>query len=324
MTTPERPGHRAALDVLGPLGRADQPLGPLTTYRVGGPAAVAATVTCWREVATVARAAVRSGLPVLVIGRGSNLLVADRGFDGIAVLVAGTGSAGVASLAEVSPGPRSGGRARVTAGAAVALPTLARRTAAAGLRGLEWAVGVPGSVGGGVRMNAGGHGSDIAATLLTATVADLTAWPEGADRPVTADLDLDDLAFGYRRSSIRSTDLVLAATFTVTEGDAEDSGRTIRDIVAWRREHQPGGQNAGSVFTNPEGDSAGRLIEAAGQKGRRRGSAMVSAKHANFIQADPGGSADDVRALIDEVSASVADHSGVRLTTEVRMIGFRS
>lgn len=335
----ERPAVRAALDALGPRGRPDVPLGALTTYRVGGWAAVGVTVATPADVAAAAQAVHASGLPALIVGRGSNLLIADGGFPGIAVMMAGSAGqvsrAREGSLAGAGPGDAPDtpflavaidqvgeDQAEVAAGAGVSLPSLARRSAEAGLRGLEWAVGVPGSVGGGIRMNAGGHGSDMAASVLSVTVADLTVAPAEPGRPVTERRSLAQLAYGYRRSSIRPSDLVLDARFEARPGDVEDARRTIHEIVVWRREHQPGGQNAGSVFTNPVGDSAGRLIEVAGQKGRRWGSAMVSTKHANFIQADPDGSADDVRALIDQVRAAVAAETGVELQTEVRMIGF--
>jgi UDP-N-acetylmuramate dehydrogenase len=116
--------------------------------------------------------------------------------------------------------------------------------------------------------------------------------------------------------------VVVEATFELQPGDRARSEAEIAEIVRWRRENQPGGQNAGSVFTNPPGDSAGRLVDAAGLRGFRLGSARVSEKHANFIQADDGGSADDVRALVLEVQRRVEEHHGVRLVPEVRMIGF--
>jgi UDP-N-acetylmuramate dehydrogenase len=203
----------------------------------------------------------------------------------------------------------------VRAGGATPLPVLARRTVAAGLTGLEWAVGVPGSVGGAVRMNAGGHGSDVAATLQRVRVLDLATGEDGVV-PV-ADLDL-----GYRRSAVTPDHVVLWAEFTLEPGDAEAGATELAEIVRWRRENQPGGQNAGSVFTNPPGDSAGRLVEVAGCKGLRLGGAHVSDKHANFIQADAGGSADDVAALIAVVEARVEAATGVRLRPELRMIGF--
>jgi UDP-N-acetylmuramate dehydrogenase len=131
-----------------------------------------------------------------------------------------------------------------------------------------------------------------------------------------------ELDLGYRRSAIGAGDVVLEAELTATVGSADDAGAVIDEIVRWRRENQPGGQNAGSVFTNPPDDSAGRLVDAAGCKGLRLGTAEVSTKHANFIQADAGGSADDVAALIVEVQRRVRDAFGVELHPELRMIGF--
>jgi UDP-N-acetylmuramate dehydrogenase len=293
----------AAATVLGDRARRDEPLAPRPTYRVGGAAALFVEIDTDDDLALVHRAVAASGVPLLVVGRGSNLLVADEGFPGLAV-----------ALGEAFAGLALDGTT-VRAGGALALPVLARRTAAAGLRGLEWAVGVPGSVGGGVRMNAGGHGSDIAATLREVRVADLVA---GQDGWVAA----GDLDLGYRRSAIRPTDVVLEATFELRPGDAEAAGEEVAEIVRWRRENQPGGQNAGSVFTNPPGDSAGRLVDAAGCKGLRVGTAEVSTKHANFIQADPGGRSADVVALIAEVRRRVRAATGITLNPEVRLVGF--
>jgi len=274
----------------------------MTTYRVGGPAALLTEINDEADVAAVADAVTSTGVGTLLIGRGSNLLVADAGFPGLAITLGGVFAD--VEVADVA----------VYAGAAVSLPVLARRTAAAALTGLEWAVGVPGSVGGAVRMNAGGHGSDISETLVAARVVDLAT---GDDRH----LSKDALALGYRASSVRSHDVVLSATFALSPGDRAASEAQIADIVRWRRENQPGGSNAGSVFTNPPGDSAGRLIDAAGLKGHRVGSAYVSPKHANFFQADEGGSADDVVALIEEVRQLVEDRMGVRLEPELRLVG---
>ncbi|HEX4906238.1 MAG TPA: UDP-N-acetylmuramate dehydrogenase [Acidimicrobiales bacterium] len=281
----------------------DVPLGPLTTYRVGGAAARFARIEDDDDVVQLAAIVREEGVPVLVVGKGSNLLVADAGFPGLAVALGD-------AFAEVTIDGTT-----VRAGGATPLPVLARRTAAAGLRGLEWAVGVPGSVGGGVRMNAGGHGSDIAASLLRVRVFDLAT---GDDVVVQA----KDLALGYRASAIQPSQVVLWAELAAEPGDADEAAAEIAEIVRWRREHQPGGQNAGSVFTNPEGDSAGRLVDAAGCKGLRIGTAEVSTKHANFIQADPDGSADDVLALIDEVRRRVREAFGIELHPEVRLVGF--
>ena len=206
-------------------------------------------------------------------------------------------------------------RTIVRAGGAVSLPVLARRTAKAGLTGLEWCVGVPGSVGGAVRMNAGGHGSDTKAALRRCRVADL-----GDGR--VAEIDAVRLDLGYRRSNLTARHVVVWAEYDLSAADSEQSAAEIAEIVRWRREHQPGGQNAGSIFTNPPGDSAGRLIDQAGLKGFRVGSAHVSAKHANFFQADDDGSADDIRALIEEVRRRVEATTGVRLEPELHMVGF--
>lgn len=290
---------------LGPLARRDVPLGPLTTYRVGGPAALFVEAASVEDLAAVAGAVAATGVEVLVVGKGSNLLVADAGFSGLA-LTLGDGFATV----DVEG-------TDLVAGAATALPVAARRTAAAGLTGFEWAVGVPGSVGGGVRMNAGGHGAEIKDSILEATVVDL-ADGQGNQRVFS----VDDLDFGYRHSSVTPTRVVVAARFALRQGEREACEARIAEIVQWRRENQPGGQNAGSVFTNPPGDSAGRIVDAAGLKALRVGTAAVSPKHANFIQAEAGGSADDVLALIREVQRRVNKAMGVSLATEVRLVGF--
>src|ERR1019366_901250 len=231
------------------------------------------------------------------------------GFEGIAVTLAGDFEA-----IEVREDDANGNVA-VRAGGAVPLPVLARRLADGGLTGLEWAVGVPGSVGGAVRMNAGGHGDDTAASLRDAAVFNLRD-------ATTLVRSASTLALSYRHSNLAPHEVVTAATFIVRHGDAAAAKRAVADVVRWRREHQPGGPNAGSVFTNPAGDHAGRLVELAGAKGLRHGTAMVSTKHANFIQADQGGRADDVLALIHGVADLGAAHAGVALTTEVVLVGF--
>jgi UDP-N-acetylmuramate dehydrogenase len=291
------------LERLGDRAELDAPVGPLTTYRVGGPAAALVRPEGPADLETLAEAIAGTEVPVLVVGRGSNLLVHDDGFAGI-VVVLGDRFASV----EIDG-------TRVRAGGSASLPVVARQTAAAGLTGFEWAVGVPGSMGGAVRMNAGGHGSDMAAGLVSAEVVDLRGG--GRSRRSAAELDL-----GYRSSSVTADEVVVAAELELRQGDREASETEIAEIVRWRREHQPGGHNAGSVFVNPPDDSAGRLIEVAGCKGERLGTAEVSTKHANFIQVDEGGSAADVYALMGEVRDRVAAATGVALLTETRLIGF--
>jgi len=294
---------------LGALAQRDAPLGARTTYRVGGTAAVLVEARTRGDLLALADALSGTAVEVLVVGRGSNMLVADGGFAGVAVVLAGDHE----MIDE--PVDADGGIVHVRAGGAVALPVLSRRLAERGLQGLEWAVGVPGSVGGAVRMNAGGHGDDTSSSLVCAEVFDLRAAAAATRAP-------ESLALGYRRSSLREGEVVTAATFSLRRGDADAAKRAVAEVVRWRREHQPGGSNAGSIFANPPGDHAARLVEAAGAKGRRRGTAAVSDKHANFIQADAAGSADDVAALIDDVRRLVEEASGVSLRTEVVLVGF--
>lgn len=281
------------------------PLGPLTTYRVGG--AARWLVAAHDDADLHAIAARLQGREVLVVGKGSNLLVCDAGFDGVVVHL-GDAFAGV----EVDAASAS-----VRAGGAAFLPVVARRSVAAGLSGFEWAVGVPGSIGGAVRMNAGGHGSEVAESLVGVRVVDLRTGEDGAVPAAALDLD-------YRRSNLRDSQVVVHADLQLAPGDRDAGEATLSEIVRWRREHQPGGQNAGSVFTNPPGQSAGRLIDSAGCRGLRSGSAQVSTKHANFIQADAGGSADDVFDLMVTVARRVLDAHGVVLHPETRMVGFPS
>jgi UDP-N-acetylmuramate dehydrogenase len=309
VTAGAAPAVDHAARLLGGLARRDVPLGPLTTYRVGGAAAVFVEARTPADLVEVAAAVTASGVRTLVVGKGSNLLVADAGFPGLA-LVLGEGFTGIG----IGP-PTEEGRRMLAAGGAALLPVVARRSVQEGLTGFEWAVGVPGSIGGAVRMNAGGHGSDMAASLVEARIVDLAT---GADERVP----VADLALGYRRSSVTSTQVVVEASVSLADGDRLAGRRTLSEIVAWRRANQPGGQNAGSVFTNPPGDSAGRLIDAAGCKGLRVGSASVSTKHANFFQADDGGSADDIVTLMGEVRRRVREHTGVDLRPETRMVGF--
>jgi len=298
----------AALGVLGDLAERDVPLGPMTTYRVGGAAAVLVRARSLDDLRVVAEASRVSGLPVLAVGRGSNMLVADSGFPGIAV-----------SMVELPERLEiDGSTSVVTASAGISLPVLARRTAAAGLTGFEWAVGVPGSLGGAVRMNAGGHGSDIAAALVDATVIDME--DDGIERLLTA----DDLGLAFRSSALPASCVVVEARLQLAPGDRARSEREISEIVAWRRMNQPGGQNAGSVFVNPvPGElSAGQLIDESGLRGLRVGSAHVSEKHANFIQADEDGTAADVHALMQLVRDRVEAATGWSLRSEIRLIGF--
>ncbi len=292
------------MDDVGDKIAVDVPMGALTTYRVGGRAAAMVVVDDHETLSAVAAAVAGTGIPVMTLGRGSNMLVADRGFDGLVVHMAGD----YAAITVVD-------ETIVIAGAAAKLPVVARTTVGYGLTGFEWAVGVPGSIGGAVRMNAGGHGADMRDALLDADIVDFAA---GERRIVPA----EELQLSYRHSALRTDELVVGCRLSLSPGDERKGKAEMAEIVQWRRDNQPGGQNAGSVFTNPEGDSAGRLIDTAGGKGLRVGSAEVSEKHANFIQADEGGSAADVLHVMIEVRTLVEYAHGVVLQPETHLVGF--
>ena len=296
----------------------DVALSGFTTFRLGGPARIFVRAHSIEDLEAVADAHLyahaQTGieLEVLTVGQGSNLLVGDEGFQGIAIHLVGE----FAEVAIELEGDRF-----VRAGGAVKLPVLARKCAAAGCAGLGWMVGVPGSVGGAVRMNAGGHGSNVASNLISATVVDLTA-SEGERIRTLGLLELD---LHYRRSAVRATDVVVSATFQSTVGEASRLDEELSEIVRWRRANQPGGANCGSVFTNPPGVSAGKLIDDLGLRGFRMdpsATAFVSEKHANFIQSDPGGRAADVWALIVYLRSAVFAHYGIEIHPEVRSVGF--
>ncbi|HVB18812.1 MAG TPA: UDP-N-acetylmuramate dehydrogenase [Acidimicrobiales bacterium] len=283
----------------------DAPLGPRTTYRVGGSVRALVTISRRSDFGAISTALVASAAPIVAVGNGSNLLVNEGVHDVVAVVLED-------EYASVH-WRDDHDHVVVTLGAGVSLPVAARRLSSEGIVGFEWAVGVPGTFGGAVVMNAGGHGSDIAYSLVSAEV-----WRRGVVRT----LDVGQLALGYRSSALRDGDLVLGGHLRLERGDAVAANERVREIVRWRREHQPGGANAGSVFRNPPDDYAARLIESAGAKGLRHASASVSEKHANFIQADAGGRASDVFELINIVAQMVLENSGVALTRENRLLGF--
>ena len=302
--------------LIGERLQHDVPLAPMTTYRVGGAAALYVDVRSLDDLVAVARARAHTGVPVLVVGRGSNMLVADHGFAGIAVSIASFADhIDLPEMAAAEPGTPL----VVGAGGGVALPVLARRTAAAGIRGFEWAVGVPGSIGGAVRMNAGGHGADLAGSLLDVQIFDMDA----PDRGLVT-LSADHIGLRFRASDLAPSHIVHEARLRLVAGDRADAEHEIGTVVKWRREHQPGGQNCGSVFVNPvPGEvTAGGLIDGLGLRGFSIGTAFVSEKHANFIQARDGGRAADVRAVIEHVRHVVLRETGYRLRSEVRLVGF--
>lgn len=307
MTDPDALDALIATLLNGPLApqvTLNAPLGARTTYGVGGSASVLVALDSPDDVVVLAEALHGTGVSTIAVGRGSNLLVADSGFAGVAVVTRGAFSEIVID------------GTTIVAGGAAKLPVVARAAVNAGLRGFAWAVGVPGSIGGAIRMNAGGHGAEMADVVTSAEIVDF----ENVDLERT--WPVDELDFGYRRSALQSSQLVLRATLELEPGDVIEGKAEMLEIVQWRRNNQPGGQNAGSVFTNPPGESAGQLIDSTGLKGFRIGSAEVSPKHANFIQADQKGSADDVFALMKEIMRRVHEMHGVELHAETHVVGF--
>jgi UDP-N-acetylenolpyruvoylglucosamine reductase len=286
----------------------DEPLARFTTMRVGGPADLFATVHNAHELRALVRFARTRGLQHFVLGRGSDLVIADAGIRGLVIQVRAEGS-------------RTDGDG-YTAEAGVQMARAATETQRAGLTGLEFGLAIPGTVGGAVWANAGAHGADIAAILESARV--LAA--DGTEQIVPA----AELGFSYRDSRFKAVgpdadaprDVVVEATFRLAAADPDTIKTRLDEIRHWRQAHQPLGlASAGSIFRNPPGDSAGRLIEAAGLKGTRIGGAVISEKHANFIVNDQKGTATDVRRLAEHVRAQIVARDGVSLAFEVEFVG---
>jgi UDP-N-acetylmuramate dehydrogenase len=295
--------ERLLRERLGPQLRVGFPLAPLTSFRIGGPAALFVDAQDDDALEAVGHAMSRTGVPVAVIGKGSNVLVSDEGFAGIVV--------------RLGRGYRWAGRDEdlLTAGGAMPLPALAGVAMRHRLAGLEFGVAIPASLGGAVKMNAGAHDRSMSEVIERVEVYSLS---QTARLSVAA----EDAGFGYRRSSLPPDGIVVGATARLAIGEEEAIRARMEEARDWRRRTQPLAEpNCGSVFKNPDGDHAARLIEAAGAKGLRLGSAQVSEKHSNFIVADPGGSSSDVWMLIEQVRALVESHAGVRLETEVELMG---
>jgi UDP-N-acetylmuramate dehydrogenase len=314
MPAPVGPVDAAALEAAaaelearcpGRVGR-EVALAPLTTFRLGGPAAVLLRAETLDDLAALAGVLAADPVPLLIVGRGSNMLVADAGWPGIAlhlgqrfrrVEIEGT---------------------ELEAGAATPLPSVAARSARASLGGIAFAVAIPGSVGGGVRMNAGAHGSELADRLVWADVFHLT--DDRAGR--AARMKPDELGFGYRRSALPAGAVVTAARFALTPAPEATVRAEIDEARRWRRDNQPVNQpNCGSVFANPPEMAAGRVVELLGMKGEAVGGARISEVHANFIVAADGATAADVLALIRRAMRRARDQLGITLRTEVQLVG---
>ena len=300
-TTLPLPTLRAAF---GDRLQENASLAPYTSARIGGPADALIIVTSADELAETVSRLWELDIPYVMLGGGSNVLVSDRGVRGIVVL-------------NRAKGVRfdKGSRPKVWAEAGVVIANLARRAASHGLAGLEWAAAVPGTVGGAVYGNAGAFGGDMAGSLIQAellTEHGRESWP------------IEKMEYDYRSSILKRKALkvvVLWAELSLEHSTKEAVSVKISEFSERRKATQPPGASMGSMFKNPPGDFAGRLIEAAGLKGRRIGTAEISPVHANFFINHGQTKADDVRALVNLTQKTVAEKFGVNLELEIELIG---
>lgn len=299
--------------------RSDVYASNLTTYRLGGPLKFLVVLNSFDEIHKLSDCIKVNPLETqetFILGNGSNVIVSDSGFNGIVFKFDGELS-DIISFSEN----------QVVVGSGMLLPKFARKVVGDGYGGIEFYVGIPGSIGGAIVMNAGGHGKQTSDVLVSADVLSLQS---GLIKTYL----LDECEFSYRHSVFTATDLIFSATYSIASSgpsvilrDVEGSSSSkseLDSIVKWRRENQPGGRNIGSVFQNTQSASAGSLIEKCGLKGFKIGGAFVSEKHANFIQADEGAKASDVVQLIDYVRKVVKEKTGIELKNEVRYIGFNN
>ncbi len=289
--------------------RRNEPLARHTTARIGGPADLLIEVRSTAELIAVAQRAVERAIPFIVIGSGANILVSDRGVRGLVIV----------NRARETRFEVRGARARVEVDSGVQLMTLARDCIERGIAGMEWAIGVPGTVGGAIVGNAGAHGADMAACVQMVRVLRR----DGIAEYWTP----RQLQFGYRTSALKryapsERPIVLSATLELKLDNRVNLERRAEEYIAFRKAKQPPGASIGSMFKNPPGDYAGRLIEACGLKGTRIGGAMISDKHANFfVNASGNAKASDVKALIDLAQRAVFEQFGILLELEVELIG---
>ncbi len=304
-------GFQSAVGILQAAIRLNEPVARYTTARIGGPANVLVEAASAKDLKSLVVAARKWGLPITILGGGANVLVSDAGLRGLVII-------NKAKRMEFREG------AQVWCESGTVLPTLARECVARGLAGLEWAVGVPGTVGGAVVGNAGAHGREVAADLLSATILneanEVVDWPKS------------DLQFEYRSSRIKrqahslpgerhTPYIVLAATFQLTAADPGELARQADEFNEYRRRTQPPGASLGSMFKNPPGKAAGRLIDQCGLKGTRVGDAEISTVHANFFVNLGQARASDVKALIDLARQRVNEEFGIELELEIELLG---
>ena len=304
-------GFQSAVGIAQAAIRLNEPLARYTTARLGGPADVLVEAASAEDLKRLVTAARKWGLPITILGGGANVLVSDAGLRGLVII-------NKAKRIEFRQS------AQVWCESGTVLPTLARECVARGLAGLEWAVGVPGTVGGAVVGNAGAHGRDVAADLLSATILneanEVVDWPKS------------DLQFEYRSSRIKrqarslpvghpARYVVLAATFQLAVADRGELATRADEFNDYRRRTQPPGASLGSMFKNPPGNAAGRLIDQCGLKGTRVGDAEISTVHANFFVNLGQAKASDVKALIDLARQQVLEKFGIELELEIELLG---
>lgn len=297
------PGLRLAL---GNAAKENEPLARHTTFRIGGPADLWVEAKQISELVSGAGQARQNDVPVFVLGNGSNVLVLDSGIRGLVIKNECDG-------VELKVTQQERAILHVESGAS--LPLVANRFARQGWSGLEWAIGVPGTIGGAVAGNAGAHGGSIADCLLAATVLD--------ENGTVHELPKAELGFGYRQSRFKHSrrEVILTADFELSRSDAQDCIARMNEYTAHRRRTQPTDASVGSMFKNPAGDFAGRLIEQAGLKGTRSGNIEVSPVHGNFFVNHGGATARDVLQLIETVRSRVREKFGIELELEIEIVG---
>lgn len=303
MVAPARP-----VDLLiakfGEMVKENVPLAPYTSARIGGPADIFITVESVTALMRVVKFLWKNDMPFLVMGGGSNILVSDKGVRGVVVM----NRAKKVTF-------HAGDQPSVSAESGVVFSNLANRCASKGFGGIEWAAAVPGTIGGAVYGNAGAFGGDVAGSLLSTEL--LTE--SGREK-----FSVEQMGYGYRASLLKRGELkaiVLSAELSLTNSTREDATVKIQQFSAHRKTTQPPGASMGSMFKNPVGDYAGRLIEVSGLKGTRIGNAEVSPVHGNFFVNHGATRAEDIRKLVQLVQKTVKEKQGVELELEIEMVG---
>jgi UDP-N-acetylmuramate dehydrogenase len=302
--------HNRYREVFADRFRLDAPLARYTSARVGGSAEMLVTVESGTELQMAAELAYAHHLPYFILGGGSNILVADAGVEGLVIL----------NKARSITYRHTGFSVVCTVESGMNLSSMARQCIAKGLGGLEWAIGVPGTVGGAVVGNSGAHGGDMNSSLLAATI-----WEPGSGTRI---YDKEEMVYAYRDSVLKREHgeaaprrVVLSAELELTPETVETLMARADGFTAQRRQTQPGGASVGSMFKNPPNYYAGYLIDSAGLKGLQVGGAKISDKHANFFINEGEATADDIRALIAEVWNTVREQFGVEMELEVELAG---